>query len=198
MSPGAHLLGSWLVAAVTTENPRDRKLVTLAGVIPDADGLGILVDWTQAALSGAPTTYSYYQYYHHLLLHGWPGAIGVALVLTAFARQRWRVLLLCLLTFHLHLLCDLLGSRGPTPSDFWPIAYGEPLFRHPVWIWRGQWRLDGWQNQLIFLLLFGTDLWQATRRGYSFMELFGRRVDTAFVALLRRWKSKMFSTAASS
>ncbi|MEI6197851.1 MAG: H-X9-DG-CTERM domain-containing protein [Verrucomicrobiota bacterium] len=40
MSPFAHLIGSWLVASVTTNNPRDRKLVTLAGVLPDVDGLG--------------------------------------------------------------------------------------------------------------------------------------------------------------
>ena len=43
MSPFAHLFGSWLVASATTNNPRDRKLVTLAGVLPDADGLGVTV-----------------------------------------------------------------------------------------------------------------------------------------------------------
>ena len=44
MSPLTHLIGSWLVAAATTNNPRDRKLVTWAGVLPDADGLGLIPD----------------------------------------------------------------------------------------------------------------------------------------------------------
>jgi hypothetical protein len=38
MSPLTHLLASWIVAAKTTDNPRDRRLVTLAGVAPDLDG----------------------------------------------------------------------------------------------------------------------------------------------------------------
>jgi hypothetical protein len=189
MSPVAHLVGSWLVAVAATDNARDRKLVTLAGVIPDADGLGILVDWTRAALSGEPATYNWYQQHHHLLLHGWPGALAVAVALTCFANKRWRTLVLCLLVFHLHLLCDLLGSRGPSPGDLWPISYGEPLFRHPIWIWRGQWKLDGWQNQSIFLVLFAASVWVAIRKGCSFVELFGKRADAAFVATLRKWKA---------
>ena len=44
MSPLTHLVGSWLVAVATTNNPRDRKLVTWAGVLPDADGLGMIPD----------------------------------------------------------------------------------------------------------------------------------------------------------
>ena len=49
MSPITHFLGSWLVASVVTDNPRDRKLVTLAGVLPDADGPGLIAeDLTEA------------------------------------------------------------------------------------------------------------------------------------------------------
>jgi hypothetical protein len=44
MSPFAHFVGSWLIASATTNNPRDRKLVTLAGALPDADGLGVIPD----------------------------------------------------------------------------------------------------------------------------------------------------------
>jgi len=184
------LVGSWLVAVAATDNPRDRKLVTLAGVIPDADALGILVDWTKAALAGEPASYECYQQYHHLLLHGWPGALLVSAILTCFGNKRRRTFLLCLLVFHLHLLCDLVGSRGPSPGDLWPISYGEPLFRHPIWIWRGQWKLDGWQNQSIFVVLFALSLWVAIRRGCSFVELFSGRADALFVATLRKWKAK--------
>lgn len=181
------------MATVATDNPRDRKLVTVAGIIPDVDGLGIVVDMAKSLASGEPATYEYYQHYHHLLLHGWPGAVAVAAVLACFARKRWRVLLLCLLTFHLHLLCDLVGSRGPSPSDLWPISYGEPLFRLPIWIWRGQWKLDGWQNQLVFVGLFVSALWVATQRGYSFVELFSRKWDTVFVGVLQKWRAAAMS-----
>jgi inner membrane protein len=187
MSPLTHLVGSWLVASATTNNPRDRKLVTLAGVLPDADGLGAVADVAGAWFSGKECPFYYYQQYHHLLLHGWPGAIVVSSLLMCFARQRWRVLLLCLLVFHLHLLCDLIGSRGPTAGDLWPICYSEPLFRHPIWFWKSQWRLDGWQNQSIFVAVFGLAIWLAVKRGCSFVEIFSRKADEVFVQVLRQW-----------
>lgn len=187
MSPLTHLVGSWLVAVVTTTNSRDRKLVTWAGVLPDADGLGAVADVVNSWTSGKECAFYYYQQYHHILLHGWPGAIAVSLVLTIFARQHWWVLLLCLLTFHLHLLCDLIGSRGPTVGDLWPICYSEPIFRLPIWFWKHQWRLDGCQNQTLFVVLLGLSLWVAVRKGYSFVEAVSARLDAVFVQLLRKW-----------
>jgi inner membrane protein len=177
MSPLTHLIGSWLIASATTTNPRDRKLVTLAGVLPDVDGIGVIPDVVGSWISGTDCTFHYYQTYHHLLLHGWPGAVAISILLTFFARQRWRVLLLCLLTFHLHLLCDIVGSRGPSPGDLWPICYSEPLFRHPIWFWKHQWKLDGWQNQTIFIVIFVGALWLAVKLGYSFVEVISRRLD---------------------
>lgn len=191
MSPIAHFVGSWLVATAVVDNPRDRRLVTLAGILPDADGLGIVVDVARSLTTGQEATFHYYHQFHHLWLHGWPAALLVAVVLAAWARQRWRVLFGCLLTFHLHLLCDLLGSRGPTLADLWPICYGEPLFRQPIWFWKGQWRLDGWQNTIIFIVIFGAALWLAVKRGYSFVEVFSRRMDAVFVGVLRKWHSRL-------
>jgi len=57
MSPITHLIGSWLVASVVTDHPRDRKLVTLAGILPDADGLGLLVDMAKAVLQGGEPSF---------------------------------------------------------------------------------------------------------------------------------------------
>ena len=191
MSPLTHFIGSWLVASVTTNNPRDRKLVTLAGVLPDLDGTGLVVDVARAVITGQPFTNQFYAQYHHWLLHGWPGAIVLCGLLTCFARQRLRTAALCLLAFHLHLACDLVGSRGPASADLWPIAYGEPFFRHPFWLWRGQWRLDGWQNRSITLVVFFTALWLASRRGYSFVEVFSRKLDAIFVGVLRKWNAAL-------
>jgi inner membrane protein len=122
MSPLTHFFGSWIIAAATTDNSRDRKLVTLAGVLPDVDGRGIIVDMARSACSGQDSFF-YYQYYHHYLTHGWPAAVGFTILLTCFARRHLRTALLCFLVFNLHLLCDLVGSRGPTPADIWPIPY---------------------------------------------------------------------------
>jgi len=192
MSPIAHFVGSWLVASVTATNSRDRRLITLAGVLPDIDGLGMVADVVKHLATGAELNFVYYQKFHHLWLHGWPGALLVAGVLAAGANQRWRVALGCLITFHLHLLCDLLGSRGPTPADLWPICYGEPLFRHPVWFWKRQWRLDGWQNSAIFMVMFAWALRGAVKHGYSFAEFFGAGADAAFTGVLRKWSQALF------
>lgn len=197
MSPLTHFIGSWLIASATTNNPRDRALVTLAGILPDADGLGVIPDVLGSWISAKECTFHYYQTYHHLLLHGWPGAIVISALLAIFARQRWRVLLLCQLTFHLHLACDLLGSRGPDPGDLWPICYSEPLFRHPIWFWKHQWRLDGWQNKTVFLVVFVASLAVAVKKGCSFVEIFSYRADAVFVRVLRKWQQQLFKRESS-
>ena len=183
-----------MVASVVTDNPRDRKLVTLAGILPDADGLGLVADVSVAMIRGQEPTFQYYQHYHHLLLHGWPAALLMAGTLACLARRRCQVALWCLVAFHLHLLCDLLGSRGPSPADLWPICYGEPLFRHPIWFWKGQWRLDGWQNQTVSVGVFALSLRVAVKRGFSPVEFLGARVDAAVVGVLRKWRAKIFGT----
>ena len=187
MSPITHFIGSWLVASTVTDNPRDRKLVTLAGVLPDADGLGIVADTVGSMISGKENTFQYYHQYHHLLLHGWPAAFTISLSLMCFAQKKPQVLLWCLVTFHLHLLCDLVGSRGPDVGDLWPICYSEPLFRHPIWFWKHQWKLDGWQNQMIFVVLLITSFWVAIKKGFSFVEVISRRLDLIFVTVLQKW-----------
>ena len=191
MSPLTHLLASWVIAAKTTDNPRDCRLVTLAGILPDVDGLGLVVDLATKAL-GYKGTHLYWRY-HHVLLHGAFGAILIAGLLACFARQRWRVGLLALVVFHLHLLCDFIGSRGPSPEDLWPILYFAPFDKNLLWVWRGQWRLDGWQNRVICISLFLSALWLAPVWGHSFVGVFNRRVDGVFVAVLRKWRKAWFS-----
>jgi hypothetical protein len=185
MSPLTHLLASWVVATATTDNPRDRRLVTLAGVLPDLDGLGIIVDLAHDALGHKAT--HYYANYHHVLLHGIFGAGVLMVALTIFAQRRWRVALLTLAVFHLHLLCDFIGSRGPSPEDLWPIFYLAPFTKEWMWIWRGQWQLDGWQNRTVFVCLFAWSLWYAVRYGHSFVAVLNRRADRVFVEVLRKW-----------
>jgi inner membrane protein len=193
MSPVTHLLASWIIAAKTTDNPRDCKLVSLAGILPDLDGLGLVADTINNALHHTETFF-YYGEYHHWYMHGAFGAILTAGVLAAFGRQRWRVLVLCLLTFHLHLLCDLMGSRGPSPEDLWPIFYLGPFSRHAMWVWKGQWALDGWQNRIIGAALFLWALWLASGLNDSVVGIFSRRADRVFLSVLQKWRNTWLPT----
>jgi inner membrane protein len=190
MSPITHFLASWIVATKTTDNPRDCRLVTLAGLAPDLDGLGLIADVVNNALHGTQTYY-YYPMYHHSLLHGIAGAVVIAGVLAAMAQQRWRVFVFALAAFHLHLICDLLGSRGPEATDLWPIFYFGPFSNHPMWLWRGQWKLDGWQNQLISAALLAWAFRLALTRGDSCVGVFNRRADAVFVSTLRKWRDTL-------
>jgi hypothetical protein len=185
MSPITHLLASWVIAAKTTDNPRDCRLVALAGILPDADGFGVLLDLACEATGNKNTLF--YEHYHHYLLHGAFGGVAIALLLACFTRQRWRVALLALAVFHLHLLCDFVGSRGPSPQDLWPIFYFGPFDKDPMWLWKGQWPLDAWPNRLLSLALLVWALRLAVRRGDSFVGVFNRRADAAFVGVLRSW-----------
>ena len=89
VSPITHLLGSWLIASVTTDNPRDRKLVTLAGILPDADGFGMLADIAVQRYRARRFRSSITSSIITCCLHGWPGAIaGGRLCWHCFARDR--------------------------------------------------------------------------------------------------------------
>ena len=185
MSPFTHLLASWIVAVHTIDNPRDARLVTLAGVLPDIDGLGLGLDLLKdPSLRGGAY---YYQEYHHWLAHGIAGGLVIAILMTCFARCRWKVFGMALVAFHLHLICDLLGSRGPSPQDFWTIFYLGPFSRHWELVWSHQWQLDGWQNRIIGCTLFLWALWLAVKHGHSFVGVFNRRLDSVVVGTLRKW-----------
>jgi hypothetical protein len=187
MSPATHFFMSWVIAAKTTDNPRDCRLVMLAGILPDLDGLGLIPDVVTRALGYRGTMY--YEHYHHFLLHGIYGGVAIAVLLACFARHRWRVLLLALLVFHLHLLCDIASSRGPDPDDLWPIYYFGPFNKNVMWIWKGQWRLDSWFNEILSVVLFIWSLRIAVQRGWSFVGVFNRRLDEKFVGVLRQWSA---------
>ena len=185
MSPETHLLASWIIAAKATDNPRDCRLVTLAGLLPDLDGVGIIVDLGGETFGLRPTTL--YGTYHHWLLHGIFGGVLIAAFLACFAQRGLRVALLALVVFHLHLLCDLVGSRGPAPTDLWPIYYLGPFSRNGMLLWAGQWRLDGWINRYLTVALFLWALWLPIKLGHSVVGVFNRRADRVFVGVLRKW-----------
>jgi inner membrane protein len=93
--------------------------------------------------------------------------------------------LLALVSFHLHLFEDLMGSRGPD-GDQWPIPYLKPFSSTPQLTWQGQWQLNAWPNILITVVLLLITLWLAWRRGFSPLEMISSKLDRGFVGALRR------------
>jgi inner membrane protein len=182
VSPITHFFIGWVVAnSVPSLNKRERAMVTWASVVPDVDGLGIIAErLTQN--SGHPL--NWWSDYHHVLGHNLGFAIVIAALAATFAKHRIRVTLLVLFSFHLHLLADLVGARGPD-GDQWPIPYLLPFSNQMQLTWSGQWALNAWPNFLITAIFIGTTVLLARRRGFSPLEMFSRKADAVFVNALR-------------
>jgi LexA-binding, inner membrane-associated putative hydrolase len=208
MSPVTHFFAGWLVAAaadLTGLGPlsrREKALIVAAAVAPDLDGLGIIPELLTRHSSHPLLWFS--QYHHSL------HTLAFALVLSALAfviagplagfawgpaiRGRslpthpWLTAALVCVSFHLHLLCDLLGSRGPDGYQ-WPVPYLKPFSNAMPWTWHGQWALNGWQNFVITGVLLAATLWIAWRFETSPLELFSAPANRALTRTLRRESS---------
>lgn len=160
---------------------RERAMITIAGVIPDIDGLGLVAE---LATRNSSHPLTWWTEYHHVLGHNIGFCLLVTMAAFAFATKLWLTAGLVFLSFHLHLLGDLVGARGPD-GDQWPIPYLLPFSR--VWelTWNGQWALNGWPNVLITALALAATIWLAWKRGYSPLEMFSARANAVFVGALR-------------
>ena len=181
MSPLSHLFIGWLVAETAPSlSRRERALVTFSGVIPDIDGAGVIVELLTRDTSHPLLWFSEY---HHTL-HGLLFSVLVALAVASFSKKRLTVFALSELAFHIHLLCDLAGARGPDGVQ-WPIPYLFPFGAVAMLSWKHQWYLNAWPNFLITGIAMFTTAWLARARGYSIVSIFSEKADAAFVAALR-------------
>jgi inner membrane protein len=182
LNPITHFLTGWAVAnSVPSLGVRDRALITLAGVVPDIDGLGAISD-ILTRNSAHPT--EWFSLYHHQL-HNLTFGLIVAGLAYALARHKWAAGLLALLSFHLHLFEDIIGARGPDGYP-WPIPYLKPFSDAAQFVWSGQWALNAWPNFVITIVLLLIAFYLAWSRGYSPLEMVSTRADHAFVEALRR------------
>jgi hypothetical protein len=183
MSPITHFLTSWLIAnASVKDNRRERAVITLAGVAPDLDGLGLIADLLTA---NSERPLSLYADYHHLLGHNIGFGLFTASIAFFLATRRWPVVLLSMVSFHLHLVSDLAGSRGPDGYQ-WPIPYLMPFSNGPRLTWDGQWELNAWPNFVVTAVALGMVFILAWKRGYSPLEMISRSADRALVSTLRK------------
>jgi hypothetical protein len=189
MSPITHFLASWAIAEGCTQDRRERQWICIAGLAPDLDGLGLAVDITNDLFGRGVS--QWYAVYHHFLFHGLFGALVMLGMARLAGVRRWRGWLLVFFSFHMHLLCDLVGARGPEKYDIWVIYYLGPFTRMWPFSWSHQWPLNGWPNFLISIGLLGWTVTRAIQRGASPVSLFSRRWDELTVAALRqRWNGR--------
>jgi LexA-binding, inner membrane-associated putative hydrolase len=192
MHIGTHFLAGWLVAVPrggslaplgTSLTPRERGAIAFAGVAPDIDGLPIVVDKVNGMFGRESF---YYETWHHVLAHNLGAAILFASVCAAIAGagRRRIVFLLAFISTHLHLLFDLIGSRG-TDGSQWPIPYLSPFSQAWQLTWSGQWTFNSWQNTTIIAMLLLATLRAAWKYGRSPVGLFSARADGAVAATLR-------------
>ncbi len=182
MNPVTHFLAGWGVANVGSLGRRDRAIVTLAGVVPDVDGFGML---PELFTRGSGAQVLWWTEYHHVLGHNFAFGLVCAGVAFAVAKKRKLTAALVFASFHLHLVCDLIGGRGPDGYG-WPIHYLWPFSDSWRLEWSGQWALDAWPNFAITGALLLLTFYLAWKRGYSPVGIVSTRADAAFVAALRR------------
>ena len=180
MSPVTHFLIGWVTSNCGQSSIRERVAITLAGIAPDIDGLGVVVDFL--AHDEKLTLWSKY---HHVLAHNLAFACLFAGVCFLLAKQRLKTALLALLSFHLHLFCDLAGSRGPDGYQ-WPVPYFFPFSKTWEITWQGQWQLNAWPNFLITFSALALTFYLAWKRGFSPLEMVSARANEELIKNLRR------------
>lgn len=182
MNPITHFLIGWTVANIDDQlTRRERAIITLAGVAPDIDGFGII---TELLTRDSDHPLLWWSEYHHVLGHN----LGFGLLVTSMsfllATRRWKTAFLAFLSFHLHLLGDLIGARGPDGYQ-WPIPYLLPFSGVWQWTWQGQWEFNAWPNFVITGVVLIITFYLAWKRGYSPLEMISTSADKAFVKTLR-------------
>lgn len=183
MHIATHFFASWVFANAAKLERRDRALVTLSGVVPDLDGIGLIAELATKN-SGAPLYW--WSDYHHALGHNIFFGLFICMVIAITGRRKLAAPLFAAGVFHFHLFCDLIGAGGPDGFN-WPIYYFYPLTKHVQYAWSGQWALNAWPNILFTTLLLATTLYLSWREKYSPLELVSQKADRKFVNVMEKW-----------
>jgi hypothetical protein len=182
ISPATHFLTGWVIAnSASALDARERAIVTVAGIVPDIDGLGAVAELLTK--NGAHPL-AWFSLYHHQL-HNLAFGLVVSVLTFALSRHRWLASLLALLSFHVHLAEDILGGRGPDGYQ-WPIPYLAPFSSRLQIAWQGQWMLNAWPNFAITACLLILTFYLAWAKGYSPLEIVSARADKIFIATLQQ------------
>lgn len=181
MNPVTHFLIGWSVAGSSDISIKERAAVTIAGIAPDIDGAGLIFD-ILAPHQEQPL--EWWSKYHHVLGHNIGFGLFLVIAACAVSKKRWFVSFLVMITFHLHMVADLLGSRGPDGYQ-WPIPYLLPFSDAWQWIWAGQWKLNAWPNFVVTGIMALYMFYVAWKKEVSPLEFISSKANTSFVGALR-------------
>ncbi|MHB9138730.1 MAG: metal-dependent hydrolase [Victivallaceae bacterium] len=135
-----HFLAGWCVGNLFPLNGRERLLCALAAILPDFDGLGIILGQ------------EIYWKFHHVLGHNLLFSLLLTAVLVYFSEHKLMMSWLCFGLMQLHMVMDLLGSGELwTLSYLWPFSNKE--FNSGSFGIPWSWALYSWQNLLAGALL---------------------------------------------
>jgi hypothetical protein len=109
LSPIVHGMIAWLVAVAFVKEVQDRRLIVIAGVVLDIDGIFILINNTS------------YLEFHHTFGHSFLFGLLVAMVAMALSADKLKVFFGALAAFSLHLFADIVGTNWPVPI-FYPLS----------------------------------------------------------------------------
>jgi membrane-bound metal-dependent hydrolase YbcI (DUF457 family) len=137
-----HIGMSWIVANLLPASRKDRWLIVLAGVLLDLDGIGIL--WSQSA----------YETAHRAAGHSLVFCLLLVVIALLRADAPWKTAVLTAISFHLHLVLDVVGTGGLPIRYFWP-------FSEWGWEYAGHWGLASWQNVVVMVGTLAGVLWVA-------------------------------------
>jgi len=136
MNIPAHFLSSWCLAETFSKTRKERICCVIAGLLPDFDGLGILID------------VKYYHKFHHIIGHNFLVGLLLAVVLAMQSEQRrLRWILIYFGIFNVHMILDLLGS-GPGWGLYYLWPFSMAYFESPY-----VWELQSWQNMVAFYII---------------------------------------------
>src|SRR5579864_7048380 len=199
----------------TTLTRREKALVVAAAVVPDIDGIGIIPELLTRNSSHPLLWFSQYHHSLHTLAFALLCTLAAYLIAGPLAAGTFApsspisdftfgpdireprpsgrrspshpalTALLVFVSFHLHLLCDLVGARGPD-GDQWPIPYLKPFSNSVQLAWHGQWALNAWQNFAITGLFLAATFWIALRYAASPLELVSQPANRALTQTLRQ------------
>jgi hypothetical protein len=182
MSPITHLLVGWSIGSLAPVESRDRALITIAAIAADADGLGLAAEW---ATRESENPLLWWSEYHHVLAHNLAFGVIVAVLGAVLARRKILTAAMILFSFHIHLLGDLVGARGPEGYQ-WPIPYLYPFSEALNFTWEGQWALNAWPNFVITAGAIAVVFFMGWKKGATPLEMISPKANRALVEAIRR------------
>jgi hypothetical protein len=178
MNVVTHFLIGWNAGLRLGRTARATALIAAVSVIPDIDGLGAVVDVIRGG--EAEMFLEYHHKFGHCALFG----LLMLPLIYLLGKRSLKLALSGFLIFHLHLLCDIVGARGPDGYQ-WPLYYFWPFSDVGI-TWSGQWQINAWPNILLTCLLIVDFLRQSAKKGFTPFCFVSRGAESVLVETLQR------------